>query len=171
MVSIMRKWWGPIVGRGRIWLRGAWLAVAVPLVAAAAPGASPAGQWLTEDNSGVVEIFRCASEDAWCGRLAWFRVDPGDPNPQGLDLRNPDPARRDRSLCGMTFMSGFRPAGPDSWDDGFVYNPDNGKTYHATMALQPDGRLRLRGYIGVPLLGESQVWTRFTRAVPSCPGR
>jgi hypothetical protein len=37
--------------------------------------------------------------------------------------------------------------------------------------LQADGTLRLRGYIGVPLLGESNVWTRHTGPVPTCPSR
>jgi uncharacterized protein (DUF2147 family) len=152
-----------------------WFAPLVVLIApslAAIPGAPPEGYWLTEKKDGVVEVVRCAGGgDTLCGRLVWFRIRPDDPNPQALDLKNPDPARRGRSLCGLIFMHGFRPSGPDEWEDGAIYDPDSGNTYHATMRLQADGSLRLRGYIGISLLGRSEVWTRYTQSPPACPSR
>jgi uncharacterized protein (DUF2147 family) len=146
------------------------LLLAVGRTAYAASGVSPEGVWWTEKKDGIVEIYRCGG--ALCGRLLWFRIDPADPNPQGLDLRNPDPAQRSRSLCGLTFMTGFKPAAaPNSWEDGLVYDADNGKTYHANLMLQGDGTLSLHGYIGIPLFGASEAWTRDTQPVPHCPGR
>ena len=68
-------------------------------------------------------------------------------------------------------MTGFRPADANNWEDGRVYNTDDGNTYHATMRLQPDGTLRLHGYIVVTLIGASEIWTRHTGPVPACPGR
>ena len=139
------------------------------MVAAAQPGSSPEGRWLTEKKNGIIEIFRCGNN--LCGRLLWFRIKPGDSNQQGVDLENPDPKQRNRPLCGLVFMTGFKPDGPNGWEDGRVYNSDDGNTYHATMTLQPDGRLRLHGYIVVTLIGASEVWTRHTGPVPPCPGR
>jgi uncharacterized protein (DUF2147 family) len=141
---------------------------AFALVAATQPGASPEGRWLTEKKNGIVEIFRCSGGDALCGRLLWFRRKPGDSN---LDVGNPDPKQRNRPLCGLVFMTGFKPADPNNWEDGRVYNSDDGNTYHATMRLQPDGTLRLHGYIVVTLIGASEIWTRHTGPVPACPGR
>ena len=138
---------------------------------AAAPGPSPEGFWLTEKKSGIVEIFPCAGGDTLCGKLAWFRIKPDDPKPQGLDLKNPDAARRNRPLCGLTFMSGFKPTEPNNWEEGSVYDPDSGNAYHATMRLQGDGTLRLRGYIGISLIGRSEVWTRYAPPLPTCPTR
>lgn len=137
----------------------------------AAPGASPEGYWRTAGGNGIIQISRCGSDDTLCGKIAWFRINPGDPNPQGLDLKNPDPARRNRSLCGLTFMYRFKPAGPDHWTDGKVYDAESGDTYDATMTLRADGKLDLHGYIGISLLGRSEIWTRFTQPVPSCPGQ
>jgi uncharacterized protein (DUF2147 family) len=137
---------------------------------AAAPASSPEGHWLTADKSGIIEIFRCGGE-MLCGRLAWFRIKPDDPNPQALDLKNPDPAKRSQSLCGLVFLHGFKVAEPNSWEDGMVYDPESGNIYHATMKLQEDGSLRLRGYIGISLLGRSEVWTRYAQPIPSCPTR
>ncbi|MBV9554351.1 MAG: DUF2147 domain-containing protein [Alphaproteobacteria bacterium] len=119
-----------------------------------------------------MQIFRCwgGSLDL-CGKLVWFRVKPDDPNPSGWDLKNPDPAQRKRPLCGLMFMYGFKPAGTDTWEGGTVYDADDGNTYHATMKLQSDGALRLHGYIGISLIGASEVWTRATQPVPACPGQ
>ena len=140
--------------------------LAVPLrLAAQQP--TPEGQWLTANQDAVVQIFRCG--DRLCGKLAWFRLKPGDPNPQALDLNNPDPAQRNRSLCGLVFMRQFKPAGQSDWEDGNIYDPESGNTYHGTLRLQPDGALSLRGYIGISLIGRSEVWTRYTRPLPTCP--
>jgi uncharacterized protein (DUF2147 family) len=46
------------------------------------------------------------------------------------------------------------------FEGGQIYNASNGKTYNANITLQPDGRLGLRGYVGSPMFGETQVWTR-----------
>src|SRR6185312_6578765 len=89
----------------------ALLFCAVLTLGAGAPAASPEGNWLTEKKNGIVEIYRCrAGADEWCGRIVWFRIKRDDPDQEGLDLKNPDPARRSQKLCGMTFMYGFKPA-------------------------------------------------------------
>ena len=145
------------------------LSVLLALTGAAAPGESPQGYWLTAKKDGIIQILRCG--EMLCGRIAWFRIPPNDPNQQGLDLHNPDPARRSRPLCGLIFMSGFKAGGADSWEDGTIYDPDSGNNYHATMTLRGDGTLDLRGYIGISLFGRSEVWTRYTEPVPTCPTR
>jgi uncharacterized protein (DUF2147 family) len=142
---------------------------AIVLVAAAPPGPSPEGRWLTQRKHGIVEIYRCGGDGTLCGRLVWFQIEPGDPNTQGLDLHNPDPARRNLSMCGLVLMTGLKPAGANVWEDGSLYDAETGKTYSGMITLQADGTLRLRGYIGVPLLGESNVWTRHGGPVPPCP--
>lgn len=143
---------------------------AAVMLAAAQPNSSPEGYWLTEKKSGIVEIFRCSS-DMLCGRLAWFRIKPSDEDQSGLDVKNPDPSRRNQSECGLVFMSGFKPAGPANWEDGSVYSPDDGHTYRANITLRADGTLRLHGYIGISLIGASEIWTRYTDPVPQCPTR
>ena len=35
-------------------------------------------------------------------------------------------------------------------------------TYDATISLGQDGDLRLHGYVGLPLFGETQRWSPFT---------
>ena len=146
------------------------LLLAATISGVAAPGASPEGYWRTAGGHGIIEIARCGADDTLCGKLTWFSIDPGDPNPEGLDLKNPDPTKRNRPLCGLTFMYGFKPAGPDHWEGGIVYDAESGNTYNATMALRPDGKLDLHGYIGISLLGRSEIWTRANQPASPCPG-
>jgi uncharacterized protein (DUF2147 family) len=146
------------------------LLISIAAAIGAAPNSAPEGYWLTEKHDGVIEIFRCAG-DMLCGKLAWFRIKPDDPNPQALDLKNPDPAKRSQSLCGLVFMTGFRPVAADRWEDGTIYDPDSGNTYHGTMQLRAGGTLDLHGYIGISLIGRSEIWTRYAEKPPPCPTR
>jgi Uncharacterized protein conserved in bacteria len=57
--------------------------------------------------------------------------------------------------------------GDRHWVDGEVYNADDGRTYHCEVSLKDPDHLVLRGYIGIPLLGGSTVWTRVDYLPPS----
>ena len=42
-----------------------------------------------------------------------------------------------------------------------ILDPDNGQVYRSKAHLTDGGsKLNVRGYVGVPLLGRSQIWTR-----------
>ncbi len=132
--------------------------------AAADPG--PTGQWLVEKKNGVVDIAACGEQ--FCGKLIW--IDP-PARPDGtppVDDRNKDPTQRHRLICGITMLGGFKAAGPNEWGGGWIYNAENGETYQARMTLLDEGHLKVRGYVGVPLFGESQTWTRATPGLKRC---
>jgi uncharacterized protein (DUF2147 family) len=102
------------------------------------------------------------------GRILWLK----EPNYTGddaagrdgkprLDEHNPDTAKRERKLLGLTIVWGFGP--PDDkgvYDGGQVYDPRNGKTYSGTIAMAGADRLDLRGYVLVSLIGRTSTWTR-----------
>lgn len=69
-------------------------------------------------------------------------------------------ARHNHPVIGMVFMSGLRKEG-DEYSGGEILDPDNGKVYRSRIKLADGGRkLVVRGYIGFPMLGRSQVWIR-----------
>jgi uncharacterized protein (DUF2147 family) len=61
---------------------------------------------------------------------------------------------------GLTILYGLRRTGERTWEEGRIYNPDDGTDYRATMSIQDDGTLRVRAYLLVPPLGKTFIWTR-----------
>ena len=88
-----------------------------------------------------------------------FRLDNGKPI---LDKNNPDAGKQTRPVLGLVILTGFR-FDTDAWDDGDVYDPEKGKTYSCTMTLKDKNTLKVRGYIGISLIGRTEVWTRVER--------
>ena len=135
---------------------------------ASAQQGSVMGTWLTVSKVAQVRIGPCP--DAANGPICGFVVGLINPKgPDGVvvapevanDFRNENPALRSRKVIGMPLIWGFKKtADPNTFEGGQIYNGENGKTYSANINLQPDGTLRLRGYVGSPMFGETQVWTR-----------
>ena len=151
-------------------LGAALAAIGLALVSGAAAQApapapnAPLGRWLSETKRGVIEIYPCG--DRLCGKLVWL-IEPVRRGAPAADDKNPDPALRQRPLCGLMMLGDFRQVEAQRWGDGWIYDPDSGNTYHATMRIE-DGQLKLRGYVGIPLLGETQTWSRPDGRYGSC---
>ena len=66
-------------------------------------------------------------------------------------------------IVGMTVLTGLKAEkdNPTRWNDGEILDPNNGKTYRCNAQLMDENKkLNVRGYIGLPLFGRSQVWQR-----------
>lgn len=118
---------------------------------------TPLGLGLTEGGDAVIDIEPCGTN--LCGRIAGIRLDhEGDPIPRDW---------KGELQCGLPIIRGARPAG-NAWD-GEIIDPRNGDRYNATLRVDAADRLHLRGYLLVPLLGQTQIWTRFDGPVaPDC---
>jgi uncharacterized protein (DUF2147 family) len=118
---------------------------------------TPQGEWLM-DGRVVVQTFGCGAK--MCGRILWLKV-PRDPQGQlDQDKKNPNPALRNRRLCGLTILWNLQPDGSDRWKDGWFYNPDDGKTYRVMAQLKSNDEIVARIYVGVPLFGKTKVLIR-----------
>lgn len=126
------------------------------------------GTWLSESGVAQVKIGPCP--DAASGPICGFVVNlinPKGPNgapvapDAATDYRNENPSLRTRKVIGMPLIWGFKKASePNTFEDGKIYNGEDGKTYSANISLQADGKLRLRGFVGTRMFGKSQLWTR-----------
>ena len=110
---------------------------------------SPLGLWATPSGHGVIAIDPCG--DALCGQIVGIDRAPTEPMPTDV---------HGQSQCGLTIITNERPDGSGTWL-GNVTDPRDGSTYDAKIWLE-SGNLHLRGYIGIPLLGSTQVWHKFT---------
>lgn len=71
-----------------------------------------------------------------------------------------DGERKDQPIEGMVIMWGVH-KDDDVWDGGKILDPKNGKVYSVKLSLDEGGnKLDVHGYIGISLLGRSQVWER-----------
>ena len=52
--------------------------------------------------------------------------------------------------------------GRAQWSGGSIYDPDTGHTYSCKLELLDPNKLKVRGFLGVSLLGRTQIWTRYT---------
>ncbi|HQT59821.1 MAG TPA: DUF2147 domain-containing protein [Acidiphilium sp.] len=134
-------------------------------IAAASPAAqaaSPVGDWLTGEGGAVVKIARCGGaahgSAALCGHIVGIVLDHGSPMPKDW---------QGRSQCGFELIrpSAARPGGK-IWR-GRIINPHNGARYHAEFHVDHAGSLALRGYVGLPIFGETRHWLPFHGTVPA----
>ena len=126
--------------------------------AALAQSPTPVGVWLHANKRIQVEIAPCG--DQLCGKIVWFKW-PNDA--QGLplvDVENPNPALRTRPLLGLTTLWGLRHTGENTWEDGTIYNPDDGTEYQVRMSIEDDASLHVRVYVLLTIFGETLTWTR-----------
>ena len=103
-----------------------------------------------------------------CGSLYWLKKPVSANGLPKRDKHNPNEALRDRPLCGLQILTGFQSANDALWQDGEIYNPDDGLTFSSTMKLSPEGTLKIRGYVGISLFGKTLEWVRPVEEINSC---
>lgn len=117
------------------------------------------GIWLNQDEDAQVEMFERGGKIY--GKLVWLKNPIDDDTGKAkLDKNNPDDELKKKPLMGLEILKGFTFDGKDEWEDGEIYDPKNGKTYSCYMAFDEKDKLKIRGYIGVSLLGRTTYWTR-----------
>ena len=122
-------------------------------------------KWLNQEKEAQIEIYPC--EGKYCGKIIWLKEPdylPNDPKGMGgkpkVDRENPDPSKKGRPMLGLTLVWGFTSAGENLWEGGFIYDPRDGKTYKCKMTLETPDHLKVRGFIGISLIGKTNHWTR-----------
>lgn len=67
--------------------------------------------------------------------------------------------KKDQPIVGMEILWDLEPY-DDYWSYGQILDPNNGKTYKASLYLEEADKVTVRGYVGFSLLGRSQNWFR-----------
>lgn len=120
------------------------------------------GVWLSADH---LKIAMIRHGDVYDGKLLYSpRAVEKDGITFKKDVNNPDPSLRSRSLKGILLVRGLH-WHDGAWSGGTIYVIWSGKTYSCRAQLI-DGKLRLRVYLGIPLLGKTIVLTRLSAPKP-----
>lgn len=136
-----------------------WLTMALTfLLSSVLAAQSITGQWTTVDEStgkprAVVNLS--VSGGVLQGRIIKVFPQPGD---TGICSKCPGQFK-DKPIKGMGFVWGLKQKSDNVWVDGHILDPKTGKVYRAKMTLKGN-KLEVRGYLGISLLGRTQVWVR-----------
>ena len=57
-------------------------------------------------------------------------------------------------------MSGFTKKTDTRWENGTIYDPKTGNTYSSNLELDGPEKIKVRGFIGISLIGRTDIWTR-----------
>jgi uncharacterized protein (DUF2147 family) len=122
---------------------------------------SPIGRWKTiDDITGKAKSVVLIWEEG--GKL-FGRVqklvdpDPKDPNPTCDGCAG---AQKGKPVLGMRILWDLQKDG-NGWSGGRILDPATGKTYKCLLSVEDGGsKLKVRGFIGVSLLGRTQYWLR-----------
>lgn len=123
--------------------------------------ASPLGQWRSiDDETGkpksIIELYENNGEIE--GKIVEL-LNPSEPNPICDKCEG---ERANQLIMGMVIVWGVKANEVgDEWAGGKILDPKKGKTYKVKFSLKEEGaKLKVRGYIGAPILGRTQVWER-----------
>ncbi len=115
------------------------------------------GKWKTIDDEtkqakSIVEIFK-KSDGKYYGKISQLLTKPADPN-----CTTCKDDRKGKPLLGLEIIRGLKKES-DEFTGGNITDPKTGKTYKCTITRNGD-KLNVRGYLGLSLLGRTQVWEK-----------
>jgi uncharacterized protein (DUF2147 family) len=127
-------------------------------VAQGAP-ADVTGVWIDHTGQGAVEIGPCGANgnpaNRVCGRVVWLK------NPEHKSVSG-------KRICGTQVLGDLRKEAANTWDSGWIYNPEDEERFSASLQLANADTLKVTGYLGIKLLGETFTWKRATTALETC---
>jgi uncharacterized protein (DUF2147 family) len=128
---------------------------------ALAQGPSAVGRWTTIDDEtkkpkSVITIYEEGGK--LFGKIEKLFREPNEEQNPLCDKC--EGALKNQPILGMVILRNLEKDG-DAWSGGTILDPANGKTYKCKIAVEDGGKkLKVRGYIGMALIGRTQYWVR-----------
>ncbi len=114
------------------------------------------GFWFNDVKDAKIQIYK-GSDNKYYGKIIWLK-DPMENGTMKVDKKNPKAKLKTQPLVGLMILKGFE-KDKDTYEDGTIYDPQNGKTYDCTITYKGP-KLSIRGFIGISLFGRTTVWER-----------
>jgi uncharacterized protein (DUF2147 family) len=116
------------------------------------------GKWMSAHGSGQIEIYK--DGDQYSGKLVWLKSPTDEEGKIKTDVHNPSESLRSHPLISLEILKKYNYKGDGEWTEGTIYDPKSGKTYSSKIQLKSSDKLEIRGFMGISLIGKSEVWTR-----------
>ncbi len=111
-----------------------------------------------EGRQSKVRFTKCA-DGSDQGQIIWLSEPNNADGTRKMDLKNPDPAKRNTPTDQEVIVYGIRSdAKKQAWNGGKVYKPINGKTYKVECSFSDEKTLRVKGSLGPISL--SRYWKK-----------
>ena len=123
------------------------------------PAATPVGFWTTiDDETGKPKaVVKIAARGKQLHGVIVKLLQREDQNAKCDECSG---SKKDKPVLGMEIIWGLEKDG-DEWSGGRILDPGNGKEYSCYISLEDGGKqLKVRGYLGIALLGRTQYWKR-----------
>ncbi|NOT70719.1 MAG: DUF2147 domain-containing protein [Hyphomicrobium sp.] len=144
----------------------AFTACAAVPVTHAGPMPKEAGVWFDDTGKGAVKIEPCGTK--LCGRIVWLKDLVNDKGQPLIDRHNPDASLNKRPICGLQILGQLDAMPEGGFDNGWIYDPKEGKSYSLALTLSGPDELSVTGYKGVKFLSKTFIWKRAKTELPSC---
>jgi len=120
------------------------------------------GIWLEEEGQSKIEIFSLETKEGtmFGGRIIWLQEPLTEKGERKLDKENPNPELRKKPILGLLIMKKLKYKKYGYWSGGSIYDARSGKTYSLEVSMDKKNILKLRGYLGISLIGKTTTWTR-----------
>lgn len=116
------------------------------------------GKWKTiDDVSGEVKSIVQIYEEN--GKIYGKVIEIMDASKRNRLCENCPGVLKNKPVLGLKIINGLEKNG-SSYENGKILDPESGKEYKCYISLEDDKTLKVRGYIGISLMGRTQYWKR-----------
>ena len=116
------------------------------------------GKWKTiDDKTGMEKSIVLVYEEN--GLIHGKVIEIFDAQKRNRVCENCTGSLKNKPVLGMVFMKNLKKDG-NEFNDGVVIDPESGKEYSCYITLENSETLKIRGYMGISLMGRTQYWKR-----------
>lgn len=128
---------------------------------------TPVGYWKTIDDEtsrpkSVVQVWQDDKGKVYGKIVKLYREPDEEADPVCDECEG---ALKNKRIIGMQIINGLSADG-DEWGNGTILDPANGDFYKCYIEVEDGGKkLKVRGYIGISIIGRTQYWHQTTKPV------
>jgi uncharacterized protein (DUF2147 family) len=117
------------------------------------------GKWESSEKNLVVQVYK--ENNKFKAEIIWFNPGGGKTMEECVDLHNPDVSLRCRKVLGMSVLVDMcYKSNTNSWEDGTIYDAKNGRQWNASINIDKDGSLKVKGYWHFKFIGRTLTFRR-----------
>ena len=119
------------------------------------------GKWISSQGNVIVHVIKDST--FFKGKIIWFNDTDDESRPMLLrkDIKNPDVNLRSRNILGLDVIVGltYNPA-CNCWQNGVIYDTNSGREWSASIRMENENRLRIRGFWKFEFIGRTMIFKR-----------